>query len=518
MLRIVVTLSCAALLAGSSAFAWNQDATRTRGGRSAEEAATKEGAPKADSSKSKEDDSKPPVVTKHDIALGGARLEYQATTGMMPIRDAEGTTEAEIFYIAYTKSPAEKAGRRPLMFSFNGGPGSSSVWLHLGALGPKRVVLPDDAKFPKPPFELIENPHSWLEFTDLVFIDPVGTGFSRAAKPELTKKFHALRGDIDSVAEFIRMYLTRNERWGSPLYVVGESYGTMRAAGLSDALVDRGIALNGIVLVSTILNYQTTRFGTGNDLPYVLHLPTYAATAWYHKKMPEALQKRGLREVLKDVEEWAGTTYARALALGDQLPDDERAAVVKQLAEYTGLSPAYVDNANLRIEIMRFCKELLRDRKRTVGRLDTRYVGIDENAVDARPEADPSMSAIRAPYTATFADYVRRDLKYETDRPYHILGEGVGQWDYGQNQGFADTSAALRDAISKNPYMKVFVGSGYYDLATPYFAARYTLSHMGLDAEQRSLFTNTYYEAGHMMYAHTPSLEQLAKDMKRFVE
>ena len=515
MHRFLVVIASACVLVGSTV-SMSQEPARRQGGRPGGEVASDKPQQSTETAKPKETE-EPPVVTKHSIELPGGPLKYTATTGMMPIRDAEGTTEAQIFYIAYTRDDAGTGKARPLMFSFNGGPGSSSVWLHMGALGPKRVVMPDDATFAKPPFTLVENPDTWLEFTDLVFIDPVGTGFSRATRPELNKKFHGLRGDIDSIAEFVRMYLTRNERWNSPLYLVGESYGTMRAAGLSDALVERGIALNGIALVSTILNFQTTRFGTGNDLPYVLHLPTYAATAWYHKKMPEALQKREIRDVLKEVEEWAGGEYARALERGDRLSAEERAAVVKRLSDYTGLTPEYVDNSDLRIEIMRFCKELLRDRKRTVGRLDTRYVGIDENAVEARPEADPSMSAIRAPYTATFASYVRGELNYKSDRHYYILGEGVGPWDFGQNQGFADTSSALRDAISKNPFMKVFVASGYYDLATPYFAAEYTLSHMGLDPAQRALFSNAYYEAGHMMYVHSPSLKKLAADVKHFV-
>jgi carboxypeptidase C (cathepsin A) len=404
------------------------------------------------------------------------------------------------------------------MFSFNGGPGSASVWLHLGALGPRRIALPDDASFAKPPFTLTDNAATWLEFTDLVFIDPVGTGFSRAVKPELNKKFHSVRGDIESVAEFIRLYLTRNDRWGSPLYLVGESYGTTRAAGLSDALIDQGIALNGIVLVSSVLNFQTIRFGTGNDLPYVLYLPTYAATAWYHKKLSDALQKQPLGDLLAEVQKWAAGEYANALERGDRLTADERAAVVKKLSDYTGLSPAYIENSNLRVEIMHFCKELLRDRKRTVGRLDSRYTGMDESNVGERIENDPSMAAIRPPYTSTFAAYIRGDLGYKTDRPYYILGEGVGNWDYNLPQGgYADTSAALRDAMAKNPFMKVFVASGYYDLATPYFATEYTLSHMGLDAEQRKLFSGAEYEAGHMMYVHSPSLEKLKKDVSQFV-
>jgi carboxypeptidase C (cathepsin A) len=477
-----------------------------------------ETAPGKGDAKDRADDA-PPSVTRHELKLGERTLKYTATAGMMPIRDRDGTTEASLFYIAYTLDDAGERAKRPLMFSFNGGPGSSSVWLHLGALGPKRVPLPDDATFARPPFALVDNEHTWLDATDLVFIDPVGTGFSRAAKPELTKKFHGLRGDIDSVGEFIRMYLTRNGRWTSPLYLVGESYGTTRAAGLSDHLVDRGIALNGIVLVSTVLNFQTLRFGTGNDLPYVLYLPTYAATAWYHKRLPDELQDRPLRAVLDEVERWASGAYAQALERGDRLSDEEYAAVADRLARYTGLGRDYIDASNLRVEIMRFCKELLRDRKRTVGRLDSRYTGIDADAARDRPEADPSMSAIRPPYTATFAAYVREDLGYETDRPYYILGEGVGPWDWGTGgQGYPDTSAALRDAIAKNPFLRVFVASGYFDLATPYAATEYTLAHMNLAPEQRGQVATSLYEAGHMMYVHGPSLAKLKDDVARFLD
>lgn len=512
------------MFVGTAALGLVQEPGQRRGGRPSSDTQkdsddSRPSTEKADSQKRAESNPEPPPVkTTHEIQINGKTLKYTAETGMMPIRDAEGATEANVFFISYTVEPP--AGqKRPLMFSFNGGPGSASVWLHLGALGPKRVVLPDDAKFAKPPFSLVDNKDTWLQFTDLVFIDPVGTGFSRAVRPELNKKFHSMRGDIDSVAEFIRMYLTRNDRWGASLYLVGESYGTLRAAGLSDRLVDQGIALNGIILVSTVLNYQTSRFSTGNDLPYIVFLPTYAATAWYHKKLPESLQSRPLRDFLDEVERWAVSDYARALDRGDRLEPDARRNIAEQLAAYTGLTPEYVDNSNLRIEIQRFCKELLRDRKRTVGRLDTRYTGIDETAVEARPEVDPSMSAIRAPYTATFADYVRKSLKYETDRPYFILGEGVGNWDYGlSGGGFPDTSAAMRDAIAKNPFMNVFVASGYYDLATPYFAAEYSLSHMGLDPEQRALFSGAMYEAGHMMYVHSPSLEKLTKDASAFID
>jgi carboxypeptidase C (cathepsin A) len=464
-----------------------------------------------------DDDS--PVVTHHRVDLDGKPLAYTATAGMMPIRNREGTTEAHVFYIAYTRDEPGDIAARPLMFSFNGGPGSSSVWLHLGALGPRRIPLPDDASMPRPPFALVDNQGTWLDKTDLVFIDPVGTGFSRATKPELTAKFHGLRGDIESVGEFIRMYLSRNSRWSSPLFLVGESYGTTRAAGLSDHLVDRGIALNGIVLVSTVLNFQTIRFGTGNDLPFVLYLPSYTATAWYHKKLPDDLQRLPIEELVAQVKEWTTSTYVEALERGDRLSPEERASILDGLARYTGLDRDYLDDSNLRVELQRFCKELLRKQKRTVGRLDSRYKGIDRDLTGSRLENDPSMSAIRAPYTAAFQQYVREALGFVTDRPYYILGEGVGNWDYGPSgDGYADTSSALGDALAKNPAMKILVASGYYDLATPFFAAEYTLAHMELDPELRKQFSLTYYPAGHMMYVHTPSLLDLKRDVARLLD
>ncbi|MDB5349603.1 MAG: Carboxypeptidase-related protein [Planctomycetota bacterium] len=459
-----------------------------------------------------------PAVSHHEISVGGKTLKYTATAGLTPIKNEKGEVEARIFSIAYTLDDQGDKSKRPLMFSFNGGPGSSSVWLHMGALGPKRVEMPDDAEFAKPPFKLVDNEATWLDRTDLVFIDPVGTGYSRAAKPELNAKFHGLRGDIDSVGEFIRLYLSREDRWISPLYLVGESYGTTRAAGLSDSLVEKGIALNGIVLVSSVLNFQTLQFATGNDLPYVLFLPTYAATAWYHKKLPDDLQK-DLKATLADATRWAAGDYALALEKGDRLTTEERREIIAKLSRYTGLDASYIDSANLRVDIQHFCKQLLRKEKMTVGRLDSRFKGVDASNVSDTPENDPSMSAIRPPYTATFNAYVRSDLAYRTDVPYHILGEGVGRWDFGVagRGGFADTSSSLRDAMSKNPSMKVFVGSGYYDLATPFFATEYTLAHMNLDEKQRSNVRLEYYEAGHMMYLHGPSLKKLKADVAGFL-
>jgi carboxypeptidase C (cathepsin A) len=461
----------------------------------------------------------PPVVTRHELRLGGRTLRYSVTTGMMPLKNEAGETEANIFYMAYVAERTGGPEKRPLTFSFNGGPGSSSVWLHLGAIGPKRVRMLEEGAMPAPPFELVDNDATWLDLTDLVFIDPVGTGYSRPKKPELGKKFWGVEGDIQSVGEFIRLYLSRHERWASPLFLVGESYGTTRAAGLSGHLVDRGIALNGIMLVSSVLNFQTNRFARGNDTPYPLFLPTYAATAWYHKKLPVDLQSKPLRAFLDEVERWAAVDYPAALAKGDRLAGAERAAVADRLSRYTGLDKEYVEQSDLRIEIQHFCKELLRDKRRTVGRLDSRFEGIDPTAAGERPDYDPSMAAIRPPYTATFNDYVRRSLGYKSDLTYYILGGGIGTpWDFGAGNGYADVSESLRGAFAKNAAMRLFVASGYYDLATPYFATDYTLTHLGLDTSQKGRISTSQYEAGHMMYISTRELARLKGDVAKFIQ
>ncbi len=458
-------------------------------------------------------------VTHHEIRVGTRSLKYTVTAGMMPLKSEAGVAEAQIFFMAYTlDAPVGGSARRPLMFSFNGGPGSASVWLHLGALGPKRVRMEDEGWMPAAPYELVDNEHTWLEQTDLVFIDPVGTGFSRAGTPELGKKFWSLRGDVQSVGEFIRLYLTRNERWSSPLFVVGESYGTTRAAALSGYLVDHGIALNGIVLISTILNFGTADFGTGNDLPYAMYLPTYAATAWYHKKLGPDLQP-SLRKTLDEVERWAASDYLVALAKGDLLSAEEREKVVDHLSRYTGLDKPFIRNSNLRIELSRFDKELLRDQNRTVGRLDSRFKGIDALQGSERPDFDPSMAAIRPPYTAAFNQYVRSELGYKSDLEYYILGGGIGsRWDFGSDNEYVDVGEVLRGTFAKNPHMRLFVAFGYYDAATPYFAAEYTLAHMRLDPSLRAHLTTGHYEAGHMMYIHLPSLIQLKRDVGAFIQ
>lgn len=460
----------------------------------------------------------PPVETKHTLEIGDQLLNYTVKTGMMPMKDDKGEIEANIFHMAYTLDEVEDLSARPVIFTFNGGPGSASVWLHMGGLGPKRVKMQDEGWMPAPPYTLEDNPHTWLDMADLVFIDPVGTGFSRPVDDEKGKKFWSMKGDIQSLAEFIRLWLVQNNRWTSPLFLAGESYGTFRSAGISAELLRKGIALNGIYLISTILNMQTARFMPGNDDPYELFLPTYTATAWYHEKLPEDLQARPLADVLAEVEDFVDGDYIMALNKGTRLDAATRADIVSKLARYSGLSEDYIDKTKLRINIFLFTKELLRDQERTVGRLDSRFKGIDRWAVTQMFEFDPSMSAIMPPYTMLFNHYVRADLGYETETEYEALSYKTFQnWEYERGQ-LPDTSEALRSAMSQNPYMKIYVGQGYYDLATPYYAAQYTFDHMLIDPELAQNVTFYYYEAGHMMYLHLPSLEKLKADAVDFLQ
>jgi len=461
----------------------------------------------------------PPVVTEHQARINGKTVKYFVTAGMLPYKNDKGEHEANVFFTAYSMGSSYGDPARPLTICYNGGPGSSSVWLHLGGLAPKRVVLEEEGWMPQPPYHLVDNDYTWFDRSDLLFLDPVGTGYSRANSEELEKKFHGVKEDIESMGEVIRAYLVKSGRWTSPLYLSGESYGTTRSAGLAGYLAEKGVALNGIILISMIFNYLTHQFNQGNDLPTVLFLPTYTATAWYHKRLPDDLQKKPLREVLAEVEAWASTTYTLALFKGDALQGDERAAIIKDLARYSGLSEAAVDQTNLRIDIHRFCKELLRDQKRTVGRLDSRYVGIDANASTEHPDFDPSLAAIRPPYTSTINRYLRFDLGYENDAEYRILGSLYKTWNWGSaKDGYPNTSELMQSAFAKNEHLKIYVALGYYDLATPYYAAKYTLDHLGLDPSQRQRIVTGDYEVGHMVYVHMDGLKKLKKDVDAFYD
>lgn len=458
----------------------------------------------------------PLARTQHIASIGGEEVSYTATVGRIHLRDEEDQERAHVYYFAYVRDGVADDRRRPITFSFNGGPGSSSVWLHMGLMGPKRVPMPDDASLPSPPYETAANEHSLLDITDVVMIDPVSTGVSRQAGETEAEEFHGYTEDIHAVGDFIERYVTTEGRWRSPKFLLGESYGTTRAAGLAEYLQDEhGMFLNGIGMVSSVLNFQTLRFNNGNDLPYVLFLPSYAATAWYHDQLDPELQ-RDLQATLREVEEFAMNEYQRALFAGTRLSEEREAKIAERLARYTGLSAEYIRRSNLRITMDRFGKELLRGKRRTIGRLDSRFVGIDRDAAGESYEYDPSMSAIMGPYTAVFNAYLRSDLNFELPRKYNIFGP-VQPWSYEEFENrYVDASESLRKAMTANPALKVFVASGYYDLATSYFASDYTYHQLQPEQALQDNIVIRYYEAGHMMYIHEPSLVKLKADLERF--
>ena len=467
------------------------------------------------------DDKKPQtVVTQHVITIDDVEIPYEATAGKLQLKDDALKSKAEIFFIAYTRKDVTEVGKRPVTFCFNGGPGSSSVWLHLGMLGPKRISFPDDATPIRPPYTLSDNPWSLLDITDLVFIDPVSTGYSRPAEGEGKEQFHGYEEDLKSVGQFIYDWTTKYQRWLSPKFVLGESYGGVRAAGLAGHLQDRYyMELNGAVIVSGVINFQTLRFGGSNDLPYITFLPSYTATAWYHKALPEAMQSQSLEAVVKQSEEFANRGYAAALLQGTSLSDSEFNAVAEKLSQLTGLSRDFVMKSKLRIDMDRFAKELLRSRSRTIGRFDSRYLGIDRDDAGDGYEYDASGAAIFGPFTAAFNDYVRRDLQYTEDRVYEILTGNVQPWSYKRFEGrYVDATETLRKAMTANPYLKVFLACGYYDLATPHFAMINTTNHLLVEPSIKSNLEYSFYEGGHMMYIHQPSLKKLRSDLLKFYE
>jgi carboxypeptidase C (cathepsin A) len=454
-----------------------------------------------------------PVVTKHSVQVGGKTLNYTATVAQMPLMDSGGETEAHIFYTAYTLD--EGGPKRPLTFAFNGGPGSASLWVHMGGMGPRSPKLMPNGAMPPPPYQMVDNPNTWLDATDLVFIDPVGTGYSRAKSADVARRMNSVMGDLQSVGEFIRMYLTRTNRQLSPLFLAGESYGTFRAAGLAGYLIDRGIAFNGVALISTTLNLETI-WSRSDDLVYALEFPTMAADAWYHKKVAADLQKKDLRTFLKEAEGFAMGEYSTALNKGDELPAAERKTVIEKIARYSGLEARYIEESNLRFDVGHFTRTLLREKHQTIGRLDGRLTGPSSMNTGETAEFDPSNTLIAPPFTAAFTNYVRNELGYKTDLFYHVSG-GIMPWDWGVQNGFAESSTLLRNAFAKNPYMKVMVAAAYYDLATPYYAAQFTFNHMGLNPEMHKNIVWNYYQAGHMMYIDSDSRAKLKKDMVEFI-
>ncbi|HEX8949635.1 MAG TPA: hypothetical protein VF790_11770 [Dissulfurispiraceae bacterium] len=457
-----------------------------------------------------------PVVTTHSISKGGKPLRYTATAGYMQVGGRDNEQKADIFFVAYVKDSPEDRSKRPITFIFNGGPGASSVWLHLGAIGPKRIAREYAGKPLLPPYTLVDNEHTWLDLTDLVFIDPVGTGYSRAASKENEEKFYGTRKDIQSVGEFIRLYTTRNGRWLSPKLIAGESYGTMRAVALAEHLHGAyGMEVNAIVLISAVLNLQTISFTMGNDVPCIAFLPSYALTAAYHKKSPYGTKEQ-VRPPMADVEQWALNEYTTALAKGDALKKDERERIVEKLTAYTGLPRESIRNGNLRIPVSQFLRTLLRDDNLTVGLLDSRFAAVGR--FEDLFSNDPSFYGTLGAYVAGINDYLRNDLRYTNDLPYEYLSRRVNaSWNWGSAaQGFPNVSDTLQEMMRRSGALKVFIASGYYDLDTPYFGVIYDINHLGLEPELRKNITVAFYKAGHQPYTDMPSLKKLREDIGKF--
>jgi carboxypeptidase C (cathepsin A) len=464
------------------------------------------------------------VATKHTLKTGRQTLHYTATTGRVVLReevyeDGKFTgfkAKAEMSMTSYVVDQPEGAAPRPVTFAFNGGPGSSSVWLHLGLLGPRRILMGDVGALTPPPYGIADNPESLLAVSDLVFIDPVSTGYSRVVEGAKPEPFHGYQGDIESVAELIRIWTSRHKRWMSPKFVAGESYGTTRGAALVEHLQSRhGMYVNGLILISSVLDFASLDFeNQRNDRAHALYLPTYAAIAHYHGKV----HRRSLRAVVKEAEEYAASEYPDVLRKGNRLTPKERAAAVRKLASLTGLSEDYIDRADLRIEHWRFFGELLRDERRTVGRLDGRFTGPMASAIAEEMDADPSHDAIAGPYAAVFNHYVRDELGYENDLPYEQISRRVHPWSFKDFEGRpVDVSPKLERAMRQNPHLRVHVAYGYYDGATPHFAAEDVIAHLQLPDELRANIEHAYYESGHMTYVHEPSRIQQSKDLAAFV-
>lgn len=482
-----------------------------------------EPAKQGDKPAAKEDDAKAarvpdatdePVVTVHSVETTGGAITYSAETGMLPLLKDDGTAKASMFYVAYTAEGDDAS--RPIMFCFNGGPGASAVWLHLGGLGPRRARMNPDATLPPPPHELVDNAHTLLPHTDLVFIDPVATGYSRPAKDENAEQFFGQDPDIEAMAEFIVLYTTRHQRWRSPKYLCGESYGVFRAAGIAEHLQDRhGMFLNGLLLVSGLVDFGTICSGSSNDLPYAIFLPTLTAVAHFHGRLPADLQADGER-AMRESRSFASGEYLSALFAGDSLTEERRREVAGTLARLTGLPQEFVLAHRLRIDPTFFRKELLAEQGLICGRFDGRITGRDGTPSDPAPGFDPSYTAALGPLAATMNAYVREELGFENDLPYKVLS-GVGPWKFDENT-YASTAGDLARAMSKNPHLRVLVMTGRYDLAVPPDSMRYSVDHLEIAAEVRAHISYADYASGHMMYLNLQDLEKLASDVAAFLD
>lgn len=463
------------------------------------------------------------ATTKHSIKIDGKVISYTAVAGTLLLKNEKDESIALFGYTAYVKDGEADASRRPLTFAYNGGPGSSSMWLHLGALGPRRIAVNDPTFTPPPPYKLEDNEHSIIDVTDLIMVDPIGTGLSHPIGKATNKDFWGVDQDIKSISLFISQYIKENDRWNSPKYILGESYGTTRSAGIASYLQDNlGLQLNGVVLVSSVLDIHTLTFQ--DDISHVLYLPTYAAVAWFHNKL--ASKPTDLDAFLKEVRNFSQGEYATALQKGDALSDAEKAQIAVKLSGYTGLSKEYWTKANLRVPEPAFTQELLRDEHQTVGRLDARYKGINQDLLSQFSNDDPQSTQISPPYIAAFMNYFYTELKVPKNYSYHVSAYSADgfKWDWHHaangGEGFPvmpNTSVDLASIMSKTPNLKVLVLNGYFDLATPFFGTEYTFDHMGLEKKIHNNVTMKYYPAGHMMYVHLHSLIAFKKDVAAFI-
>jgi carboxypeptidase C (cathepsin A) len=495
-------------------------------------AAQKETAPKEAAQKDAKDSTtaKPSAekaeqwVTRHTVTIGGKAVSYVATAGTLIIRDSSDTPVASFGYVAYTKPDVKDPATRPLTFAYNGGPGSSSIWLHMGALGPRRVMATDAGPTPPPPYRLVDNEHSLIDRTDLVMIDPVGTGISRALGKKQNKDFWGVDPDIESISRFIKQFVTENNRWNSPKFLLGESYGTTRSAGIVDYLQTReNMAFNGVVLVSVALDIEAIFEWPGNDRPYALFVPTFAATSFFHHALPAA--PADLNGFLQEVRAWSLGPYTNALMEGNGLSDAERDTIAAKLHQYTGLSVDYIKKANLRVTEGEYTQELLREHRETVGRLDSRFTGVTFDPLAQNAAYDPQSAAVSGAYTSAFLDYYHRELNVPRDRNYVISARAFESWDWkhrvpGESQPIpmVNTGPDLSHALSFNPNLRVLVLNGVYDLATPFLATEYMVSHLNIAPELRSHVIMKYYDAGHMMYLHEPSLVRMKSDVGAFID
>ncbi|MCG6958066.1 MAG: hypothetical protein LJF04_18915 [Gemmatimonadetes bacterium] len=461
------------------------------------------------------------VTTRHTTTINGQRIDYDATVGSIILRNTQDQPIGEVYYTAYTKSGVTDESTRPLMFAYNGGPGASSIWVHMGLLGPKRVDIPDAVHAPPPPYHLVDNQYSMLDKADLVFIDPVGTGYSRPVGVGKGSDFWGVAKDANSLAQFITRWLSENDRWNSPRYIMGESYGTMRSAVLSAVLQQRDrVDLNGVILLSASLDFETKTFNPGNDEAYLMFLPTYAAVAWYHHALPE--QPDELRPFLRRVERFAIDGYAVAL-LADSLPPARRSAIIDTLHEYTGLSRDYLDKANLRVTAAQFQKELLREHGELVSRLDARFTGATGDLLAESANYDPQSQDIGSAYVSLFNQYMHADLNYGRDMIYTV-GGGVRGWDWNHNNtvggrpGYTNSAVDLARTMSQNPRLHVMLNSGLFDLATPYFASEWIMDHLGVLSDVRARITEVEYESGHMVYVHVPALAAFKRNVAAFID